>query len=93
MDEKNKLCKDELKNVSGGTAEQIGELSAFIKKHDPGYEINENFDVVTWLATRSGIDFDSYLIGDAKDNTYHLAGGVKITHEQLMDMLNEQFPG
>ena len=92
MDMKNKLGKEELKNVSGGTAEQIGELKAFIKEHDPGYEINENFDVVTWLASRSGLGLDNALIGNATDNKYAL-NGTSITHEELMTMLNERFSG
>ena len=52
MTDMNKISKEELENVSGGTAAQIAELRAFIKSHDPGYVINEDFDIVSWLANR-----------------------------------------
>ena len=54
--------------------------------------INDNLDVLTWLANKSGIGFDNVLIGNSKDNTYVL-NGAKITHEELMTMLYERFPG
>ena len=92
MEKMNKLSEDALESISGGSTGQTAELAAFIRSHDPGYEINDNFDILNWLATKSGIDMDDVMFSKTADNLY-VFGGEQIGHETLMSMLNERFPG
>ena len=91
MDEQSKLTKDDLKNVSGGAEEETKEIRDFIRKHDPGYRVEDEMDVLRWLYQKTGINFDTIQLS-WQNNKYVLAGGKKITHEELMGMLSERYP-
>lgn len=42
-----KLNEEVLENVTGGTSAETEELKAFIRKHDPGYPLRSDNDVIT----------------------------------------------
>lgn len=90
--EDNKINQQELENISGGYDDQTKEIADFIRKHDPNYRINNDFDVNRWLMNKSGLSFRS--IGANTDffNTYVLSDGTSLTHAELMRRLNELFP-
>lgn len=94
MNEKKKLNEQELVYVNGGTAEEYAELKGFIKAHDPGAVIHNEFDIMDWLVTKTGIRF-SYLKVDSGDdyNEFQLKGSYnRIDNDELMAMLRERFP-
>ena len=89
----NKLNNEKLNSVTGGTAAQIEELKAFIRAHDPDYEIKDNDDISRWLFYKSGLSWDGFGLSNTHNNTYVLSDSNHITHEELMTMLSESFPG
>ena len=92
MENKNEVNQQDLQEVSGGLEEQNAELRTFIRKHDPECRIDNNFDALRWLRTRSGLDIKDASAYYDMYNSYTLADGTKLNHTQLMKMLNELFP-
>ena len=92
MEDKKTVDQQQLEKVSGGFEEQTAEIRKFIRKHDPGYRIDNDFDIMRWLMFKSGIGFSGVSANVDFFNSYSLSDGTKITHEELMKMLNERFP-
>ena len=80
------------KEETGGTESEIREMQGFIRKHDPGYRADCYADVLKWPARSSGPDFQEIKFNLDSNSSCKLSNDRKITHEELMKMLNGRFP-
>ena len=86
------LNLEDLENVTGGSDSQTKELKAFIRKHDPDYEVDDDIDVMRWLYKYSGLSWSSISITPAVPNQYVLSNGKHLSQDELLAKLSERYP-